>query len=269
MKPMYFLDALSVHQPNPLGPFRPTPWPPGTLLAYPLTPGTLSACPLTPGTLSANWLFQSRTFYCNIFLSECICLRRPTAIGDPSMLEAKFWAEQSSPLHMPTMPRAAPCTSRRSCKTIAPSMQHATCNVTPPWQDNLPWQEEDTKMWKSERRWWKCWNGYVSVETAGPLLFCDATSTFCETHQLLPHKGRRWGGGSGTFCNRFYTTNTILYSRVSESIVNLKWAKWMSVLLPPTPPTSQFYPVTPENAMIISDFCNASAVNACSQFRMH
>ena len=204
----------------------------------------------------------SRTFYYNIILSKwCIYFWRPSAIGDPTMLDA-----QSSPLHMPTMPRAAPCTIRRSCKTIAPSAQHATCNVPPPWQDNLPWQEEDTKMWKSERRWWKCWNGYVSVETAGPLLFCDATSTFCETHQLLPHMAGRWGGGSGTFCNRFYTTNTILHSRVSESIVNLKWAKWMSVLLPPIPPTPQFYPVTPENAMIIIDFCNASAVKCECMF---
>ena len=109
----------------------------------------------------------SRTFYYNIILSKwCIYFWRPSAIGDPTMLDA-----QSSPLHMPTMPRAAPCTIRRSCKTIAPSMQHATCNVPPPWQDNLPWHEEDTKMWKSERRWWKCWNGYVSVETAGPSFF--------------------------------------------------------------------------------------------------
>ena len=61
-------------------------------------------------------------------------------------------------------------------------------------------------------------DGDGSVETVTclwkqrPLLFCDATSTFCETHQLLPHMAGRRGGGSGTFCNRFYTTNSILHS---------------------------------------------------------
>ena len=43
--------AISVHEPNPLGPCRPTPWPPGTLQAYPLTPWDpvgLSLDPLGP-----------------------------------------------------------------------------------------------------------------------------------------------------------------------------------------------------------------------------